>query len=226
MESRQLRLTAFDAKVGDATLYLEPDEARLALDSGETLVISRVEQPEQLQANRVFGGPALLVKKGKKRLAFRLEDSQLASVEAWIGPPNQAHLAFSLRQRYGLGLPIGLFLLLTSLPFAGDPAAGIEPVPFNLVSAILGGGLIVLWAFSRWRPHPRLFILDAAWFALLALDTVYDVAVGKSAYWWLIFAALVMVFAQSGLGLYRKFRHLEGGHGNHVADPLETDKNE
>lgn len=218
MLSRQLRLTALDSKVGDATLFLEPDEARLVLDGGETLVITRAEQPEQMHANRVFGGAALLVRRGKKRVAFRLDEGQLAVVEEWIGPPTRAHLAFSLKQRYGLGLPIGLFLLLTSLPFPGDPAAGIEPVPFNVVSAILGGGLIVLWAFSRWRPHPRLFILDAAWFALLALDTVYDVATGASSYWWLIFAALVMVFAQSGLGLYRKFRHVGESHvGSHEA---------
>ncbi|MEM8997062.1 MAG: hypothetical protein AAGF23_19925, partial [Acidobacteriota bacterium] len=169
------------------------------------------EQPERLHANRMLGGAALLVRRGKKRLAWKLEDDQVATVEAWIGPPRQAHLAFALKQRYGLGLPIGLFLILTSLPFPGDPAAGIDPVPFNLVSAILGGGLIVLWAFSRWRPHPALFILDAAWFTLLALDTVYDIATGTSSMWWVIFAAVVMVFAQSGLGLYKRYRHLHRG---------------
>lgn len=208
MESRQLRLTGIDAKVGDATLYLEAEQARILMASGETLTITRAQQPELMQANRMLGGAALVVRRGKKRLAWKLEEDQIATIEEWIGPPRREHLAFALKQRYGLGLPIGLFLILTALPFPGDPSAGIDPMPFNLVSAILGGGLIVLWAFSRWRPHPALFILDAAWFALLALDTVYDIATGTSSMWWLIFAAVVMVFAQSGLGLYKKYRGL------------------
>lgn len=208
MEDRQLHLSGIDSKVGDATLYLEAEQARILMADGELLVIPRAEQPERLHANRMLGGAALLVRRGKKRIAWKLDDGQFETVQQWIGPPRQEHLAFALKQRYGLGLPIGLFLILTALPYPGDPAAGLDPMPLNVVSTILGGGLIVLWAFSRWRPHPSLFILDAAWFALLALDTVYDIATGESSMWWILFAAVVMVFAQSGLGLYKRYQHL------------------
>ncbi|MEO1085902.1 MAG: hypothetical protein AAFY88_16815, partial [Acidobacteriota bacterium] len=58
MENRQLQLTGIDSKVGDATLYLEAERARILMANGEELVISRAEQPERLHANRMLGGAA------------------------------------------------------------------------------------------------------------------------------------------------------------------------
>ncbi|MCP5119286.1 MAG: hypothetical protein GY953_51450, partial [bacterium] len=107
-------------------------------------------------------------------------------------------------------VPIGIFLILASVPMAGDPAAGLEAVPASPITAVLGLGLITMWLIARFRPTPRLLLADSAWFSLLLVSTVADVITGQFSVYWLVVCPVLVLFIRSGLREYRRFRHLLG----------------
>jgi hypothetical protein len=144
----------------------------------------------------------LVVRKPKKRL-FKLDPAAWAQLKAWIG--RDARLRIALRQRLGYGVPIGILVLISSLPIPGDAVAGIEGVPFNPLFAALGVLLVAGGILARRRPHPALFLLDSAWFAVLAGVLVWRVIHGGSPLW-LILAVMQLLLVWSGLTLFRELK--------------------
>ena len=144
----------------------------------------------------------LAIRKPRKRL-FKLDPAGWAQLTEWVG--GDARLRIALRQRIGWGVPLGVLMLLTSLPVPGNVDAGIEGVPFNAFSATMGLFLIVGATLSRRRPHPALFLLDSAWFAALGGTFVWRVIQGGSPLW-LLLAALQLLLVWSGISLFRDLR--------------------
>jgi hypothetical protein len=144
-----------------------------------------------------------LVVKRPKRTTLQLEPRGFRRLSRWIGEPTLLRLA--LKQRLSWTIPIGILFVLGSMPLPGDPEAGLEAVPFNPVSAVLGAALIVQGLASRRLPRPVFFLLDAFWFLGLAADTVYRVWQGQSPYW-LVLVVLQIGLAVSGLRLWRRFQ--------------------
>lgn len=143
-----------------------------------------------------------LVVRKPKRL-FKLDPAAWAQLTAWIG--RDARLRIALRQRLGFGVPVGIFMLITSLPLPGNAEAGIEGVSFNPLFATLGVFLIAGAILARRRPHPALFLLDSTWFAVLAGTLVWRVIHGGSPLW-LILAVLQLLLVWSGVGLFRDLK--------------------
>ena len=70
------------------------------------------------------------------------------------------------------------------------------------VTVVLGVLLIGSAILARRRPHPALFLVDSAWFAVLAASIAVRVAFGASPLW-LILVALQLMLVWSGVSLYR-----------------------
>lgn len=144
----------------------------------------------------------MAVRKPRKRL-FKLDSAGWVHFTAWMG--RDARLRIALRQRIGWGVPVGILMVLTSLPVPGNAEAGIDGVPFNAFSATMGLFLIAGAILSRRRPHPALFLLDSAWFAALAGSMAWRVIQGGNPLW-LLLAALQLLLVWSGVSLYRDLR--------------------
>lgn len=148
----------------------------------------------------------LAVRKPAKR-NFKLDPQGWTQLMAWLG--RDARLRIALRQRLGYGVPIGIMVLISSLPLPANPEAGTQGVAFNPVFAILGVALIVGAILARRRPHPALFLVDSAWFAVVAGTLVWRVIHGSSPLW-LILAVMQLLLVWSGVSL---FRDLKGARG-------------
>ncbi|MCP3957383.1 MAG: hypothetical protein GY719_05985 [bacterium] len=205
-------LTSLKKSQGTWHLTLEDDSASLTPSEGGTpLVIPRSETLGRLELVRIWGGQGALMvpREGKlKKLELKLEPGQTEAVDEWLGPPTTDHLRLFLRKRYAFGVPIGLFLVLASLPMAGDPAAGLEAVPASPITAVLGVGLVVMWALARYRPTPRLLLADTVWFSLLLVSTVVDILTGRSSVWWLVLCVVLVVIIHRGIREYGRFKYL------------------
>jgi hypothetical protein len=146
----------------------------------------------------------MLILRLSKKTVFLLEPDQLKVLQEWLGPPTTKDLKIALKQRLKFAIPIGLLFLFFSIPLAGDPDAGLEPVPFDPVSAILGALFITLGLIMKFWPRRELFLLDAGWLVLLAAKITYDIFYGSHWLWSLLI--LVLLFsAREAMRLFKRF---------------------
>lgn len=207
-----LELQALNKRQGTWRVGLDADAAHLeALESGQRISVDRVNTAGRLELHDLWRGQGVLVvpKEGdRKKLQFRLTPEQREVVDQWIGPRTHAHLDVVLRRRYAWGIPLGVLLVLISLPMPADPGAGLEAVPGSPLTAILGLALVGMWLVARFRPTPKLLLFDGVWFVLLLASLVADVVAGRSSPWWLLWGLVLVVFLRGGLRLHQRFRHL------------------
>ena len=102
-------------------------------------------------------------------------------------------------------MPIGILIAISSLPVPGSAQAGIEPISFNPAFAALGVLLIAGAILARRRPHPALFLIDSAWFLVVAGTLVWRVAHGASPLW-LFLAVPQLLLVWSGVSLFRDLK--------------------
>ncbi len=207
-----LDLIALNKKLGTWAVELAEDSASLTpSDGGAPLIIPRSETAGRFDLFKIWGdqGVLLVPRQGRlKKLQFQLDAEQTKAIDLWLGSPAAVHLRQLLRKRYALGVPIGLLLMLVSLPMAGDPAAGLDPVPASPITAVLGLGLIGMWLIARFWPTPRLLLTDSFWYGLLLISTVADIVMGRSSVLWLAFCLFLLFFIRTGLREYHRFKHL------------------
>jgi hypothetical protein len=185
------------------TLRLFPEGLRgEGQDDGASIHVLRAKLPDVVQLYDGWLLKRTLVVKKPRRTTLQLDPDGFRKLSRWIGGPTLLRMA--LRRRLSWTIPIGILFVVTSVPLPGDVEAGVEAVPFNPISAVLGTALIVQGVASRLWPRPVFFLLDALWFCGLAVDTVYRVTQGQSSYW-LVFVVLQVGLAVGGLGLWRRF---------------------
>jgi hypothetical protein len=149
-------------------------------------------------------GMGLLALKTPIKAGLKLTKSAAAQLSTWFGRPNPAQLAVLLKRRYALALPIAILLVLVSMPLAGTNTVTGEALAFSPLNFGLGLSLIALWALSKLRPQPILFLLDSAWFLVIAIG--HTLRVCRSHHWWaLIWSLLLLWLAISGVKRYRQF---------------------
>lgn len=183
-------------------LVFSADELRADPSDGRPSVhVQRSDAEKTLSIFETLPAPILILKR-PRRVALQLDETALRSVIEWLG--NSLHLRIALRNRIMWTIPIGLLFLITSVPLPGDPEAGVEAVPFNAFSAVMGAALIAQGVLSRVFPHRVYLLLNAIWFAALAGDTVRSVITGWSPLW-LVVVALQIFLAFTGVRQYRRF---------------------
>ena len=97
--------------------------------------------------------------------------------------------------------------MLGSLPVEADVAAGLDAIPFDVFSALMGGFLLMQGAAAQTWAHAFFLLLDSVWFAILAISSVLDIVDGASILWGLgVMLQLWLVY--TGLRDWNKFRQL------------------
>jgi hypothetical protein len=161
-------------------LETAPEGLRGECDDGASFEIPRSEFHRRAQLfDSALARRALVVRAPRRIL--QLEPPSFRELQAWIG--KDLLVRMELRKRFGWVLVIGVILILGSLPFPADPAAGIPAAPLQPVGLALGAVLILESLLARLRPDRIYVLLDSGWFAVLAADTVLDVVLGASPYW-------------------------------------------
>jgi hypothetical protein len=148
-------------------------------------------------------GMRVLSLKKPKKVTLKLTPEATTAMADWLGKPLLARLY--LKRRYAWVLPVAIIWVLGSLPIAGNPEAGTQAQPLDLVGLGLGLALVIAWAFAKWRPHCTLFLVDSIWFLWLAGYLIYDVVHGRSQLW-LILVALLLWMVVTGLKQFTRFR--------------------
>jgi hypothetical protein len=186
-------------------LELAPEGLRGEREDGASFEIPR---SELLRRVNVFDSPlarrVLAVRDPK--FILQLEPSSYRELEAWLG--KDLLLRMELRKRLAWVVPIGIILILGSLPLPADPAAGIEGAPLQLLGLVLGAILVVQGLLSRLRPDRIYLLLDSGWFTVLAVDTVLDVAFGASPFWTPVIALQAFLAAVT-FRAWRRFGKME-----------------
>jgi hypothetical protein len=145
----------------------------------------------------------LLTLKTGKKATFKLTPEATAAIAQWLGKSMLA--SFYLRRRYAWIIPVAAIWIIGSLPIAGNPQAGIDAKPLDLIGLCMGFALVIAWAIAKWRPHPILFLVDSFWFLCLAGYLINDVVHGRSKYW-LLLVALSLWLVLTGLKYFARFR--------------------
>lgn len=186
----------------DLALGEEQLQATRQGEASETFSCSRAEIAERgdvvdgLIARRTVTTPP------PKRL-LQLDVEGFEAFKRWMGP--DARLRIELRRRFSWALPLGVLMMFGSLPMDGDPAAGIDPVPFDWVGAMLGVLLVATGFLAKRRPDHNFLLADSGWFLVLAGVAGREYLRGGSIFWvFLILLDIWLVYR--GIKLWLMFR--------------------
>lgn len=161
---------------------------------------------EQMMKSAVFlEGLQVLNLKEIRNVNLKLTPAAAKALSDWIGKSFLA--SFYMNRRYKMLLPWALVWVLASLmPLAPAPHTGMAP-HFDLLTLLLGVALLGAWAMAKWRPHPVLFLVDALWFACVAVRLTLHVFEFHRSRAWLILVALMAIASFTGLRHFIRFRN-------------------
>lgn len=148
-------------------LALAPETAWLVAPDGDRAYAFTHE--EFVARCGVFGSATRLVLTikgvGASTLSLSTNPATTPTLMKWMALRPELHLAGRLRRRLRSSLPIGLFLVVVSLPIFDQRFD-----PFVLGAGI---GWIATGIIGRWRPHPLVLrIQSIVWFLLAASNAV------------------------------------------------------
>lgn len=196
-------------------LTLHPEFFRLEKADGEQHDVPREELNGRVQTfeKNLFLRRAIAVKIGRKQRIFKLSEEAFAALIDWIGPPTMEDLKFSLKRRFSWVMPIGLLFVFTALPIGG--------LPGDMVTLLLGIGLILTGVLAKVHPHRVFFALDSLWFTFLATTTAVRLA---QDFRWIsvFFLVLQVALVKSGWSEYARFaphRMAPGAENDQIPNP-------
>jgi hypothetical protein len=143
------------------------DYFQLETLDGELHEVRRAELRERVQT--IEGGSLLprmlVVTLEKEQVFFRPSPEVFAAFVEWIGPLTLEDLKRGLKRRLRWVIPLGILIVLTSLPIGNMPG---DPVSLGLgLTLILTGTLAKVW------PHRIFFALDSLWFSFLSANSIW-----------------------------------------------------
>ncbi len=139
---------------------------------------------------------SILARLESGRFLFQLPKGSEARLFRQLGPDLATRWAVVQHVRWFL--PLGLLFLLTSVAIGGP-----DPVPFDVLGAALGVGLLAMAAIARVLPRAWLLLGDALWLVILAGRGVSQVATGASHWGWLLLNVWLVMMAVSAVKTYR-----------------------
>ena len=200
------------SREGPWTIRLASDHFILSRsDGGDHHEFRRGQNLQRIEWEGLTAARPYLIARIPKAVKLKVNPVDAATLSEWFGPPPGGHLRAALRRRMAWALPIGLLWLLSSLPRAGDAASALPAKAFDGVAAFLGTVLILESVLARTIVRRELFLLDAAWFVVLALDTLYQSLTSSHSTTW---SALIVIYAYCILDdvkLYGDFAPDQGG---------------
>ena len=200
--TRVLPLKELNARGKEWTLTLHVEHLALAESTeGRPYIIMR---PQMMKTAVLAEAVGALVLTQPVKLTFKLPAQSVAALAEWIGQPALAR--YYLKQRYGLMLPAAILCMVGSLPLPGNPAAGVQPIPFNPLSLSLGVLLAVSWAFAKWRPSPLLFLMSSIWFLAMGAQLVAGVMLNGRSKVLLVLLPFLLWLIVRGVKHFCRFR--------------------
>ena len=160
---------------------------------------------EQIMKSVIFlEGMRFLSFKEPRKVNLKLTPAGAKALADWVGLSFLA--SFYMNRRYKMLLPWAVVWVMASLmPLVPSPS-GVKP-HFDAVALILGLVLLGAWAMGKWRPHPILFLVDAVWFACVAVRFSLHVIQLDRSKAWFILVALMVVAAITGFKHFIRFRN-------------------
>jgi hypothetical protein len=206
----EIKDSTFKQKKWKLFLYLN----HLTLTSDEnTYLIHRTERERVAHMKLLFMKRAYRFKlEKKKEMIFDLPQDVHLAMQAWIGPLTKEDLKIALKEQLRWTLPIGVLYVFSSMPIAGNPSAGLPPVPLDLLGMILGSLLVLTAMMAKVVPHRAYFLIDSLWFLVMAGYNIANVIQGGSL-WWLLLVGLQLQLSNKGVHDFRRFA------------PVKTDEN-
>lgn len=161
---------------------------------------------EQMMKSAIFlEGIRVLNLKEIRNANLKLTPAATKALADWIGTSFLA--SFYMNRRYKMLLPWGLIWTLASLlPLAPPPRSGMA-LHFDLIALFLGVVLLGAWAVAKWKPHPILFLVDAMWFACVAVRLTLQIFEFNRSRAWLIVVALMVIASVTGFKHFIRFRN-------------------
>jgi hypothetical protein len=179
------------------TVALHEDRIELQPEEGASSDIYRDGLTQKIHVPGLMLGPRMLLFEVSQRVLLKFDPAGFARLWAWLGDARDGLLRTALRERFKWSFPIGLIIAYLYLPT--EASGVVEHLHFGL-----GATLVVSAIASTAVPRPWFFLLDSAWFAVLAGLTVYDIVRGTSPFW--LLAVLLQVgLVAGGVSLYRMF---------------------
>jgi len=185
--------------LGEDIILFEP------ADGSGPIAMDRETTAVAVELGQLPIGPPYFAVRMPKRVLFSVKAQDFARLKAWLGPPSMAALKAAFKRRLAWAIPIGILFILTSFPLPGDPETGTPPVPFDTVAAFLGSVLVILGLFMWIWPRRELFLVDSAWFVVLAVKIFWDILEGANIIW-VVLVFLVLLAAMDGLRLNAHFQ--------------------
>jgi len=182
-------IVADGGRLGSWRIRLAPDRMILKRsDSGGVYEFRRSEDLALIKWDGLTVERPYLTVRVPKPVKLKIDPVDAITLSEWFGPPAGGHLGAALRHRLSWALPMGLVWLLSSWPIAADPAAGRPASPFDGFAMFLGAVLVLESVIARVVVRRELFLVDAAWFILVAGKTAYGFLTGANSVLW---AALI-----------------------------------
>ena len=160
---------------------------------------------DQMMKSVVFmpGMRALMLQQPRK-VTLKLTPAGANAVEEWIGKPFLA--SFYMNRRYKMLVPWAIvWLLASALPLLPNPNRHTQP-HFDFVGFALGAILLATFGIAKWRPHPVLFLVDALWFAIVAVRLTMNVVLHDRSKGWFVLVAVMIWAAVTGVQHFIRFR--------------------
>jgi hypothetical protein len=111
-------------------------------------------------------------------------------------------LKHALSASGSFGIPIGIFFIITAMPL--DKTMDLQSLDW--VGVMLGGLLILGSVLGKFLPRPEIFLLHAAFFLAILLDTAVKIVAKQRSHYWVILGVVCVWFAQLEFRKYCKFR--------------------
>lgn len=179
------------------TVTLHGDRIELQPEEGRSSDIYRDGLTSKIHVPGMMIGTRMLLFEVSKRVLLKFPPDGFARLWTWLGDARDDFLRTALRERFKWSFPIGLVIAYLFFPSAASRV--VENMHFGL-----GATLVLSAIASTVVPRPVFFLLDSAWFTVLAGLTVTDIVRGASPFW-LLAVALQIGLVVGGVNVYRLF---------------------
>jgi hypothetical protein len=204
-----LTLKSLSGKKGMYRLLLLPDALVVeAVEGEERIEIPFAEVAERAEMTQFWPLSPVLTVQIPKKVVFNLSRADAETIRSWWPPATVRELQMLLRRGQWWEIGLGIFFIWASLPYAGNPDAGIDPSPFDPVAAAVGVGLLLFVALSRWMPTRGLLLSQCAACTVALVSVIIRVATGRSHWAWLILAWLLASSVRQQFRQWQRFASL------------------
>jgi hypothetical protein len=143
--------------------------------------------------------PLLRLTDEQKRVHFKLDAEEFATLGAWMGRKRMTRLA--VIGFAWIGIAVGVLWLFGSL-IGPEIETALETQPFDVTGVLLGVIALGAGVTAKFAPMRGVLVADAAWCTGASIDKVWDVLYQGDHPMWLVIPAVLLGVAYGQLRLF------------------------